>query len=347
MAPAQRLGATLARLKPTDLEVALRAALAAVIPLTVLLALDRMDWAAYASFGAMTALYGRREPYRMRARSVGVAGTALVTSIGFGILAAVAGSPLWLVAVTLAVVVAGGIALAARFGLFPATPLFFVFGFLICAEVPTPADEALVRLGIAVVAAAFAITLSLSGWMLRRILPGSGGVFASLDRRPAPRHDVLRSPAVLVSMLQSLLGVAVAGAVVLLLGVGHPAWAIVSVVAVIPPPGAPHSVSRSVHRIVGTALGVLVAAAVLLPGPPAWMLIAVVGVCQFATEILVGRHYGAALLFITPLALAVSELAAPTAIPGLLVDRVVATTIGAGVGLLTVLLARAIERRRT
>ncbi|WP_241977394.1 hypothetical protein [Cryobacterium sp. TMT1-62] len=39
-----------------DLEVASRASIAVVVPLVVLVLLGRIDWAAYASFGAMTSL---------------------------------------------------------------------------------------------------------------------------------------------------------------------------------------------------------------------------------------------------------------------------------------------------
>ena len=56
-------------LRALDLEVASRASIAVVVPLVVLVLLGRIDWAAYASFGAMTSLYGRNEPYRLRART--------------------------------------------------------------------------------------------------------------------------------------------------------------------------------------------------------------------------------------------------------------------------------------
>jgi hypothetical protein len=76
-----------------------------------------------------------------------------------------------------------------------------------------------------------------------------------------------------------------------------------------------------------------------------WVLILVIGIGQFGAEILIGRHYGAALLFITPLALTVAHLGSPAAVSTLLVDRVVETVIGGVVALALVLITRAMMRR--
>ncbi|HSP74931.1 MAG TPA: FUSC family protein, partial [Cryobacterium sp.] len=61
-------------------------------------------------------------------------------------------------------------------------------------------------------------------------------------------------------------------------------------------------------------------------------------------EILIGKHYGAALLFVTPLALTVAHLAGSVAVPTLLVDRVVETALGGAVAVLIVLAARGLVR---
>jgi uncharacterized membrane protein YccC len=120
---------------------------------------------------------------------------------------------------------------------------------------------------------------------------------------------------------------------------------VVSLVAVIPPARAAHSISRSVHRIVGTIVGVGVTALLLVWAPPPLVVIVVIVVCQVVTETLVGRHYGLALVFITPMALSVSYLASPVPLTGLVVDRVLETVLGAAVGILLVLAARGVERR--
>ena len=101
------------------------------------------------------------------------------------------------------------------------------------------------------------------------------------------------------SVAQNVVGALAAGALALVAGSGHPYWAVVSVVAVLPPPGAVYTVSRAFRRMIGTTVGIGLTALVLLPDPPAAVLILVIALGQFGAEILIGRHDGAALLFST------------------------------------------------
>ncbi|GAA1439956.1 FUSC family protein [Leifsonia poae] len=333
-----------------SVEVGLRAALAVGVPLLVLLAVGRLDLTAYATFGAFTALYGRNEPYRLRIRSVSVGAVALLVSITLGILVAALGEPLWLLAPLLLVIVAGGTLLAATFQLIPAQPLFFVFALLVCAAVPTPAADIVPRVLLAASVAVFSWLLTMSGWLLRRARGLDRGVFGELffkELRRAPSVDrgAVRDLRVWLTIAQNLLGVLIAGGIALLFGLGHAYWAIVSLVAVIPPARSAHSISRSVHRIVGTVVGVGVTVLLLFWSPPPLFVIAVIVVCQVFAEILVGRHYGSALVFITPMALSVSHLVSPVPLSVLAVDRVLETVLGAGVGIVLVLAARWVERR--
>ena len=329
-----------------SVEVGARAAVAVAVPLVILWWFGRLDLTAYATFGAFTALYGRNEPYRLRIRSVTVAAVALLCCIGAGVALATMGEPLALLVPALLLVVAGGIILASTFQLLPTQPLFFVFALLVCAAVPTPAAEVPLRLGIAVAAAAFSWLLTMSGWALRRVVPvPRRALLKQLRRRPFLDRRAFRDPRVWLTVGQNVAGVLIAGGIALAFGLGHAYWAVVSVVAVIPPPRAAHSLSRSVHRVVGTVVGVGLTAVLLFWSPPALFVIVVVVVCQFFAEILVGRHYGTALVFITPLALSVSYLSRPGPLGSLVVDRVLETVLGAGVGLVMVLSARLVERR--
>ncbi|AMB57732.1 FUSC family protein [Microterricola viridarii] len=344
----QSLPARLRSLTPRDFEVASRAAIAVAVPLFLLLALDRLDLAAYASFGAMTALYGRSEPYRVRLRSAGIAAIGLVLSVALGTILAASGAANILVAAALVVVIVGGIVVAAVYGLFPPTPLFFVFGLLVCAALPTPPEQVPLRIGLAAASAAFALAITMSGWLLRRAgRERDDGWFQQLTRSPRVRWAAVREAALWVAVAQNVFGALLAGAVATAIGIGHPYWAVVSVVAVIPPPHARHSISRSVHRIVGTAVGVLVTGALLFPEPPPFAIVIGVVIAQFGAEILVGRHYGAALVFVTPLALGVAHLASPLPVGTLLIDRLLETALGAAIGLLLVLAARWLTARKS
>jgi hypothetical protein len=334
-----------------SVEVGFRAAAAVAIPLLILWSVGRLDLAAYATFGAFTALYGRNEPYRLRLRSVSIAAVAMLVSISLGVLVAVAAEPLWLVTVLLVLIVVAGTLLSTAFQLLPTQPLFFVFALLVCAAVPTTPHDALPRIGLAAAVAAFSWGLTLSGWVVRRWAGDraarTGAVLLKkLHRRPGVDTTAFRDGRVWLTAAQNAAGVVIAGGVALSLGLGHAYWAVVSVVAVIPPARAEHSISRSLHRILGTIGGVIVAAGVLIWSPSPLVVIVVIVVCQFFAEMLVGRHYGYALLFITPMALAVSHLAAPAPLETLVVDRISETVLGAGVGIALVLLARAIARPR-
>jgi hypothetical protein len=338
-------------LRALDLEIASRATFAMVVPLVVLVLAGRIDLAVYASFGGMTALFGRGEPYRLRARSVSVAAGGMIGAIAFGLAIATLGAPLWLLTGGLVVVLVTGVLLVNTMGLFPGTPLFFVFAFTVCSQVPTDLDQVLPRLLVGMAGAAFAWLVTMSGALLRRAVPAkSAALFKPLPRQPRVDLAAYRNARVWLSIGQMVVGSLIAGGLAVLAGVGHPYWAVVSVVAVLPPPGARHSTSRAFHRIFGTTLGVLITALVLLPAPSVWVLILVIAIGQFGAEILISKHYGAALLFITPLALSVAHLGSAVPVTGLLVDRVVETVLGGAVALVIVVgtraaLARAAARR--
>jgi len=334
-------------LRRLDFEVATRAAIATVVPLIILVALGRIEWAPYATFGAMTALYGRGEPYRIRIRTVSVAALGLLVSMALGVTMAVSHAALPVLAVGLVVVIVAGLLLAAAVGLFPLTPIFFVFAYTVCSQVPTPQSEVGPRMFVGVIAAVFAWLLTLSGWLIRRAAAEApAGLFKALPRHSHVRGAAFHDERVWLAIVQNVIGVLVAGGLAIAVGIGHPYWAVVSVVAVMPPPGAAHSTSRAIHRIIGTAVGVVAAGLVLFPGPPVWVLVLVIAIGQFGAEILIGRHYGAALIFVTPLALTVAHLASPVPVQTLLTDRVVETALGGGIAIVIVLITRAVVDRR-
>ncbi len=91
-------------------------------------------------------------------------------------------------------------------------------------------------------------------------------------------------------------------------------------------------ITRAVQRVAGTLAGVLAAAAILAPHLPVPVLIAVIAALQAATELCVGRNYALAVIFLTPLALAMGTLAQPVGTWTLLHDRAIETVLGAVIG---------------
>lgn len=340
-----RVLATLSRwwrsARALDLEVALRAAVAAAVPLAILVAVGRIDWASYAAFGGMVAIFGRSEPYGIRLRTVTAAAAAQLIATGLGILLAASGAQPAAQAGALVLVVGTVIVGFNLLGVTPSTPLFAVFGLLVCAAQPVDDGTGWQRWGVAWAAAGFAWLLAMSGWLLRRLAGDRARrAFKPLPRRTPTRLRGYADPRLWLNVAQNALAALAAGGIAVALGLGHPYWAVVSAIAVIPPARAAHTISRAVHRVLGTIAGVAATALVLWPEPSVWVLVAVVAVCQFGAEVLVTRHYGTALVFVTPMALTVAHLASPVPVATLIGDRVVETLLGAAVGVIAVLAAR-------
>jgi hypothetical protein len=99
--------------------------------------------------------------------------------------------------------------------------------------------------------------------------------------------------------------------------------------------------------VLGTCAGVAVATAILgLALPPA-AIIAVVVILQIGAELFVGRNYALALMFVTPLALLMVELAHHMDATTLLRDRAIETVLGAMTGIAITVIEHAVATRRS
>ncbi|WP_175007993.1 FUSC family protein [Cellulosimicrobium sp. TH-20] len=138
----------------------------------------------------------------------------------------------------------------------------------------------------------------------------------------------------------------VAGAVAAVAGLGHAAWATMGSTAVLQGESARHAVVRALQRGAGTVAGALLAWPLLAAPLGFWGTAAVVVVLQTVTETIVSRHYGLAMLTITPMALLMTSLAHPADPSALALDRALDTVLGAVVGVLAVLLVHPRTRLR-
>jgi uncharacterized membrane protein YccC len=176
----------------------------------------------------------------------------------------------------------------------------------------------------------------------------TGGVL--LDRwraRPVdpapPLRDVVRAgtaggaalgPALTVGVAAALAGTAATAA-----GWGHPAWAVMGAAAALQGTHVRHTGVRALQRAAGTACGAALALPLLAAHLDFAVVAALVVVLQVVTELVVGRHYGAAMLTITPMALLMTSLGAPADPAGLALDRALDTAVGALVGVLVAVAA--------
>ncbi|MDR7255413.1 putative membrane protein [Nocardioides sp. BE266] len=307
---------------PGQHRVALRAGLSVAVPLLTLVVTGHTSWAVYAAFGAFTALYGRSRVHLPRAVMQATAGLTLVAAVGLGALVSAVGVGPWTLVLLSALVAAGGSVASTVFDWHPSGPLFAIFAFGTVASAPAGFSDVPVALAVSAASAALAVVI--------------GNVGAVARRTPWTSPPPLRAPRY-VDPLRYVVVVTLAGGAATAAGIGHPWWAMVAAAAPLSVSGRDHQVLRASHRIVGTLLGLLVAAPLLLLGLDPVPLVLVVVVLQIVTELVVGRNYGIAMLFITPMALLMGQLGSSQGPGALLFDRGVETFIGAVVAVMLIL----------
>ncbi|MFP5346526.1 MAG: FUSC family protein [Actinomycetes bacterium] len=311
--------------------VALRAGISVLVPQVVVLSLGRPDWSLYAAFGAFTSLYGRGHVHLSRATMQVSAGACLTASVVLGVLVGTSESRAW-VAVGVATVVAVLVAaLSAAQDWHPPGPLFAIFGFGATASFSHPSAD----LGAAAAVTAATATFA--------VLVGNAGAYLRRDRG----QPVRLAPAWTWQPVRYAVAVLLAGSAATAVGIGHPYWATVAAVVPLSARSLTAQLVRAGNRMIGTLLGLLPSAALLALHLKPLPTVLVVAGLQIGAELLVGRHYGVALLFITPMALLMGQVAAPRPMGQLLFDRGVETVIGALIGGGLVLLGAQLRRRRT
>ncbi|MEA1263450.1 FUSC family protein [Microbacterium sp. STF-2] len=318
-----------------DHRVALRAAVSVAVPLLVLWMLGRLDLSIYASFGAFAALYGRHDVFRDRIRMQASTGGVILASMLIGTALSVLAAPAAVSILVVAVIASAVTLLAYTMRWHPPGPLFPVFAVGACATIPATAAS----FGDVLVVGGPSVLFGLAITALVGILTRS-----TADAAPKVRQPV--GP--IAGEMAVSVGIAIAGAgfAGLLIMDSHWYWAAVGAVAAVSGPQLNARVIRGIQRLVGTLLGVLVAAGILAIDLPPLAVIALVVVLQAAAELFVGRNYGIAMVFITPLALLMVHLAAPTPVDMLLQDRAIETVIGVAVGTLVAVASAALRRRQ-
>lgn len=326
--------------------VAIRAALSVAVPLLVLWGFDRIDWSLYATFGAFTALYGRTSPLRPRLRMQAVAGTTLVVSVLLGVLIGISDYRSWLL-IPVASVWATVVALIAhRRHWHPPGPLFPVFALGACASVPSTWIDLPIALAVVAGSALFAIGLTALVSLLGR-QPRISSMIKAGPRPTQARPKPAGSQQPLIEWrlrhypIRYAISVAAAGLIATAIGfIGHPYWAMVAAVVPMAAPDQGARLLRAAQRLIGTLIGVVIAGAILALDLLALVVILIAALLQAGAELTVGRNYGLALLFITPLALSMTQLAHPLPIGELVRDRAVETFIGVTVAVIITLLTR-------
>ena len=316
------------RSEPAAHGVALRAGISVLVPMLTVLALGHPEWTMYAAFGAFTSLYGRNHVHLSRVVMQASAGAALTVAVALGAAVGSLESRDWVAVLAGAAVAALGSSISSTQDWHPPGPLFLVFAFGAVASVPHGVRDIPWSTAVTAASAMFSLFVGNVGALLRSRRSGRERVAPVRTWQPA----------------RLAVAVLLAGGFATAAGIGHSYWAMVAAVAPLTVHGAAHQLVRSGHRIVGTLLGLVTSAALLVLGLGPVATVLVVALLQIVTELVVGRNYGLALLFITPMALLMGQLAAPRQVGSLLLDRGVETVIGALVAIGIILLEQKARR---
>ena len=162
--------------------------------------------------------------------------------------------------------------------------------------------------------------------------------------RPSLRQALRPGSALLPIGLRVAVGCAAAGWLSLAFGVGRPYWAVVTAASVFQA-NSTLSWQRALQRVLGNLIGLAVFTAVLPlahSGQPAMIGLGLL--CQFGAEATIARSYWLATVFVTPMALLMTEFAGLQPARTLVADRWLDTCVGALTGLAACLL---VTNRRT
>ncbi|MGK2867890.1 MAG: FUSC family protein, partial [Mycobacterium sp.] len=163
-----------------------------------------------------------------------------------------------------------------------------------------------------------------------RLPLGRPGNVTLLRRALTPGSESMR--------LAARVGVAVAlsGLIALIFVDDHSYWAMAAAVLMLYQGfDWSRTVQRGTERMVGTLIGLGLAAAILTWQPQGWWLVGVIATLQFIIEMFVVRNYAIAAIFITPLALTIAAGGRPVAdLEHFLLTRGLDTVIGCVTALL-------------
>lgn len=305
-------------------EMPLGAALASGLPLMLGVYLGHLDWGLVATLGGLVFLYCPDTPLHHRMVTLMACAFGLIASYALGLLGHLLPGLLVPVLAFISILVT----MVCRFyALGPPGSLFFVMAASIGAFTPAPAALLPQQVGLLALGCllAFLIAFFYSLYMVRRQAP------RAVQTLPPASFDFVIFEPVIIGVFVGL-----ALAIAQLVQLERPYWVAVSCVAVIQGATLREVWTRQVHRITGTAAGLLLAWVLLVPALGPWGIALLVTALTFVIEILVVRHYGLAVVFITPLTIFLAEAAhlGAGATQPLLQARLLDTVLGSVAGLL-------------
>lgn len=315
--------------------LALQAALIMAVPVVALALAGRSDIALFAATGAFAVLYGGQMSPRERARFVPLVAIIMFVAAALGVASAALGHVATSIGIVLVTVAAAALCYGWRVG--PPGPIFPVLVFGLSAHLTDATAthriaDPVVYLTVVAASVCFAWLVTLAAWAfapdrrepartLRAMLPG-------------PRWDAEACTLLVRAVAVALVGAGSA----LYIDPPRAYWIVCAGLAVVGlRAGRRITLRRGIHRAVGTVLGAGVYLALAWVAWPVAVLGLILGLLQFAIELVVVRHYALALCLITPLVLLIIGAGGASGW-GLALERVIDTFVGVAIGVLAGLL---------
>ena len=315
----------------------LQSAVAAAIALPLVYLSPWSHLIGYAALGALVALFGRFAPARHRnrillycvlAQTLAVFLMSTAGWLGFSLVAK-------LVLLALACGVFYFVATVGQFG--PPGPLIFIFATGAAISNVANFQEVLERSAATALIACLAWAICAASEHLRRHPPEDD------TTPPGPAYPL---PGLLVASTRSAVAAAIAIFISHGLGADFPVWAAMGALAVLQGPQLNVTMNRALQRMAGTVVGAMLVWVLLEQNPSIWVLIAVLVVLQFVTEVIIGSNYALGQILVAPMALVMTYLAVPHATGSAMApERILSTILGAVIGITIAVLWSTLEER--
>ncbi|MEE4024195.1 FUSC family protein [Gordonia sp. PKS22-38] len=286
--------------------------------------------AGLAALGALVAAFCRTAPYRVRAERLTALGIGIVTSVAIGAVLGLTNAPLTVEIATLSLL--GGLVALGVGALQVTGPGAVVFVFAATAATVFTRDAADLAVAVAATSlgAVAGVVASLAPDLWRRVRGRPG---ASAAQHESSWVILLRRPrADLLSNSVRIVGPTALSAVIAAwAGFAHPMWAALGALAAMQGLSYHLTVQRGVQRLLGSVVGALIGAALLMSGLGYWGSVAAIVACLITAEIWAPVNYAVTSIAVTPMALLLTALSAGLSADAA-VDRVADTLIGVVVG---------------
>ncbi|MGB1092059.1 MAG: FUSC family protein [Oceanobacter sp.] len=252
-----------------------------------------------AVMGAMAVMYLPFAPLPQRMVTIQVVAFGLACCFGLGLVGSIhpLGSALTLGMTAFLISLVTG-----YFKVPPPANFFFIMVASIAAVIPHDMSAVPERVGLLVMGS-MGSALMAFGYALLFPINTAAGSQAIQSPSRSEIHSLISQSVVM--------GLFVGGSywLAILIGLNNPYWVPISCAAVMQGVNLRHVWLRQIHRISGTAIGMVLAWGLfsVLEGP--WLLTLAIVLLSFLIEMLITRNYGYAVIFITPLTVIFSEVA--------------------------------------